>query len=343
MPSTLMIASLYRTWRQQARALAAVWRCPQLYEAHARLARRHMDVWPASGSRCAVWERRARKRVRQLMQANAGFPPAVRRAIDEAYGRRGPFRHVLLGALRAPRVTPHKAELRYPPELRVPTVSPALRALLVSQHAHRGSAPRAASLACPPKLHVAIETVERIPGRRVGRRRVVRAHRQWLATQLKRLRAPLCVRVEADEAREDMRAWNDYYAQLYTQLETLARSTPPMRELPRYVAAARAAAVQAQPRQVLRRCVSLGERGRRRMWAAVLASAPVLTLRARDMPAPSARARSAMDAAVEGLGAAARCAVRVAVSPWALYGGKGPRLCRAWATPAEAAYLRHVP
>ena len=237
-----MIASLYRTWRQQARALAAVWRCPQLYEAHARLARRHMDVWPASDSRCAVWERRARKRVRQLMQANAGFPPAVRRAIDEAYGRRGPFRHVLLGALRAPRVTPHKAELRYPPELRVPTVSPALRALLVSQHAHRGSAPRAASLACPPKLHVAIETVERIPGRRVGRRRVVRAHRQWLATQLKRLRAPLCVRVEADEASEDCRAWNDYYAQLYTQLETLARSTPPRRELPRYVAAARAAA-----------------------------------------------------------------------------------------------------
>ena len=41
-----MIASLYRTWRQQARALAAVWRCPQLYEAHARLARRHMDAWP---------------------------------------------------------------------------------------------------------------------------------------------------------------------------------------------------------------------------------------------------------------------------------------------------------
>ena len=135
---------------------------------------------------------------------------------------------------------------------------------------------------------------------------MVRAHRQWLATQLKRLRAPLCVRVEADEASEDVRAWNDYYAQLYTQLETLARSTPPRRELPPYVAAAHAAAVQAQPRQVLRRCVSLGERGRRRMWAAVLASAPVLTLRARDMPAPSARARSAMDAAVEGLGAAAR-------------------------------------
>mgnify|MGYP006945649311 FL=1 len=112
-----MIASLYRTWRQQARALAAVWRCPQLYEAHARLARRHMDAWPASGSRCAVWERRAHKRVRQLMQANAGFPPAVRRAIDEAYGRRGPFRHVLLGALGAQRVTPHEAELRYPPAL----------------------------------------------------------------------------------------------------------------------------------------------------------------------------------------------------------------------------------
>ena len=42
-----------------------------------------------------------------------------------------------------------------------------------------------------------------------------------------------------------------------------------------------------------------------------------------------------MDAAVEGLGAAARCAVRVAFSPWALYGGKGPRLCRAWATLAR--------
>ena len=318
-----MIASIYRAWRQQARALAEVWRCPQLYEAHARLARRHMDRWPTSSRRRAVWERRAHKRIRQLMQANAGFPPAVRRAIDEAYGRRGPFRYVLLGALSAVRATPDGAELRYPPELRLPSVSPALRALLLSQHAHRGSPPRAASLACPPKLHVAIDTVERVPGRRVGRRRVVRAHRQWLAAQLQRLRAPLCVRLEADDATEDVRAWNDYYAQLYTQLETLAR--------------------RAQPPQVLRRCVPFRERGRRRMWAAVLASAPVLTLRARDMPAPSARARSAIDAAAEGLGAAAPCAVRVAVSPWALYGGKGPRRRRAWATPAEAAYLHHVP
>ena len=58
--------------------------------------------------------------------------------------------------------------------------------------------------------------------------------------------------------------------------------------------------------------------------------------------APSVAA-SAIDAAAEGLGAAAPCAVRVAVSPWALYGGKGPRRRRAWATPAEAAYLHHVP
>ena len=49
-----MIASIYRAWRQQARALAEVWRCPQLYEAHARLARRHMDRWPTSSRRRAA-------------------------------------------------------------------------------------------------------------------------------------------------------------------------------------------------------------------------------------------------------------------------------------------------
>lgn len=339
---TLMIASIYRTWRQQARALAQMWRCPQLYEAHASLARRHMDRRPTTSRPRAVWERRAHKRIRQLMQANAGFPPAVRRAMDQAYGRRGPFRHLLLGALCAPHPTPREADLRYPPKLRLPSVSPALRALLLSHHAHRVSPPRAAALACPPKLHVAIDTVERIPGRRVGRRRVVRAHRQWLAAQLKRLRAPLCVRIETDEAREDVRAWNEHYAKLYTQLETLARGVPPRPVAP-YVAAAHAAAVHAQPPQVLRRCLQFRERARRRMWAAVLTNAPVLTLHAQDMPTLSTCTQSAIHAAAEGLRAAAPCAVRVAVSPLALYGGKGPRRSRSWATSAEAAYLHHVP
>ena len=107
-PRLRTLPALYRAWRQQARWLAYQWRDPYLYEAHSYLARRAVDqlrldtLSPHTARRRAQCERR----IDQLAWANAGWPTAVRRALEQAYARRGPLWHQHLQPLAPPHPSP---------------------------------------------------------------------------------------------------------------------------------------------------------------------------------------------------------------------------------------------
>lgn len=373
------VRDLYRAWLQHARAFAWTWRNPFLYDAHAYLARRHISrVRKREMTRRTLAQ--TRQHVKYMAQASAGYPPAVMRALEQAYGRRGRLRHVLLAPVLPPHPTPCDGEdARYPPRLRLPRISRVLRALLLSRHTQRGSPPRESALKCPPKLAIAFESVERIPGRTVGRRRIANAHWRWLTKQMHRMRAPLCVYLAPTTpsmergVKERIRAWNKKYAALYTQLETLAKPEHPTvprhtgrkptrtrtqskaRPDPAWLGSSREKALMWLRTPILRQCIDYtnNERARRRRWSAILAQSPVLALHAREsdmteleaLVPHTGRAEKTTRTAAQGIAALTHAhmfesaQLSVTLSPFALYGGKGPRTVRAHATPAEFDWL----
>ena len=84
---------------------------------------------------------------------------------------------------------------RYPRRLRTPEPPPTLEALLYAKEAQRSSPPRPGTLECPPKLAQAIDSVSRVPGKRLSRRREANARWRWLSEHMRKLRLPLGVTV----------------------------------------------------------------------------------------------------------------------------------------------------
>ena len=390
--------AVYRTWLQQARLLAHTWGDPHLYEAHAFFARRHMKrLLRHTMHESRRWDT-AHQRIRQLMQANVGWPHGVVRALEQAYGRRGRFRHELLSTVKSPQPSPPYMHdnARYPRRLRKPFISQTLSALLFSYVSHRGSAPREGAMKCPPTLATALESINKIPGRKMSRRRIANLHWRWLTMQLERVRAPLCARVVPattgamePSIRARMDQWTAQHAGLFHELEIKAkpsqttvprraqrqirkqeqpvlapcetRAHPPASEkalvttgcVPRYVAAAQHAALSAIPRRLRRKRVDYlqNSRARRRMWAWILANAPIITLHAREQDShlfsEAKSRRTSWDMMRQGLAILSKSVetmkpsphVRISLSPYALYSGKGPRHIRAHATLDECLWM----
>ena len=112
----LNLVQVYRAALQQARLLAHVWEDPHLYTAHRYLVRVSAETLlekrpfsrlrPTSGPKSVTFRSlpidtqrrwaRCIKQVRNLANANAGWPHAVTRALDQAYARRGKLRHELM-------------------------------------------------------------------------------------------------------------------------------------------------------------------------------------------------------------------------------------------------------
>ncbi|KAK0567102.1 hypothetical protein OC861_002876 [Tilletia horrida] len=166
---------------------------------------------------------RARKKLKQLAAANVGWPHAVERALDQAYGRTGPIRWNLLrpflpkhdvqtGRLKASKKTGKptaepKAPL--PRRQQSPTISPSLRSLLLSGTAHKGSNPNQSHLELPPKLVLALkkksglypsenEAVAMLQGAErnlqavgITRRREANARWRWLTSHITKLQPPI--------------------------------------------------------------------------------------------------------------------------------------------------------
>lgn len=134
----LTLVHVYRAALQQARLLAHVWEDPHLYTAHRYLVRVSAETLletrpfsrlrPTSRPKTVAFRSlsidtqrrwaRCIKQVRNLANANAGWPHAVTRALDQAYARRGKLRHELM-------------QVRYRPYERscLPPVAPAAASL----------------------------------------------------------------------------------------------------------------------------------------------------------------------------------------------------------------------
>ena len=334
------LPALYRAWRQQARWLAYQWRDPYLYEAHSYLARRAVDQLrfdtrsPHTARRHAQCERR----IDQLAWANAGWPTAVRRALEQAYARRGPLWHQHLQPMAPPHPSPPVGDnARYPKRLRLPVISPVLRAWLLDPAAYRGQqAPRPSALACPPKLAIARESAAKIPGHTVSRRRTANAHWRWLQAQWAKLHAPIGVALvpPSPSVERGLRAqimeWNQHASRLFLQAEAHAKSrgaTKPRRarksrraeadapsaSAPAYLASAQAhvahlvrtrgaqyqRSVREKPIDYMHRT-----RARRREWQRLLAQAPLLEWKGKEPDLQTvigARPASALAAVAQGL------------------------------------------
>lgn len=232
---------LYRTWLRQARLFSHRWSDNYFYVVHSYLARTAMESLrvkiPVQGSASdkhvphIVKRRWARavSQVQQMAWANAGWPHAVYRALEKAYGRRGRVRHELLRELLPRHPSPTATESRSVIRQRLPEISTVLRTFLLSSHSLRGSVVRSNHIDCPPKLVTAYEQAKEI-GKRVARRRVANAHWRWLTVQLNKLRPPLAVQLNfpPGPVERDVRAhsnrWNEKHASLISGLEQRARN-----------------------------------------------------------------------------------------------------------------------
>ena len=221
----LPLPRLYRAWREQARLLAYEWRDPHMYAAHTALARTSIEfvrdaqrsgasTSDDANARRTSAERRHRQscaRIRQLANANLGWPHAVARALEQAYARRGKprrallnVRHPLTQLLAPPHPSPAVGEeAQYMPRQRLPYLPPVLRALLLSTHAQRGAPAKESTLQCPPKLRIAYDSAARIPGKTVPRRRVANAHWRYVTEHMSRLWLPLGVQVGTQDIGMD--------------------------------------------------------------------------------------------------------------------------------------------
>jgi len=116
---------------------------------------------------------------------------------------------------------------RYPRRLRTPEPPPTLEALLYAKEAQRSSPPRPGTLECPPKLAQAIDSISRVPGKRLSRRREANARWRWLSEHMSKLRLPLGVTVAPMGTKqlsgaED--AWNALRTSSIGGLESRAQS-----------------------------------------------------------------------------------------------------------------------
>ncbi|KAL4400345.1 hypothetical protein ACI68E_003262 [Malassezia pachydermatis] len=229
-------ARVYRQWREQARLLGWRWCDPYLYQAHAFLARRTVEAWRDAmvAQRHAIAARKAQQaemRCRQLQWANAGWTHAISRALDQAYARRGALRHSILRALAPPHPSPSVGEnARYPRRLRLPHLSSLVQTMILSKDAQRGDAPKPSALACPPKLALAYESVQKIPGHTLSRRRRANAHWRWFSMQWQRVRAPLGLHIVRANDAEDTPGFaprEQPYSALYAHVESRAASPGP--------------------------------------------------------------------------------------------------------------------
>lgn len=324
--------ALYRRWRAQARWLAHAWHEPYLYTAHSQLARVAIESLRAAertGRHVEIRRRRCEREYRRLVWANIGWPMAVARALSVAYGRQGRLRHTLLGALAPPHPSPPVGDdAKYPKRLRLPHISPLLRALLLASSAYAGlAAPRASHLACPPKIQLARDSIARIPGRQLSRRRIANAHWRWLTAQIHKVRPPLGLRVHGATAPGQQDAW----MALYTSVEQHAASPGPSvprrvrhaSSKPRVMSPRRTSAFlrgamrdahdmaqahstmywhQARVRHGQRAGTPRQPRGRyaRRQWARLLQQSPLMTVPAAEA-AGAARADKPLARIADGL------------------------------------------
>ena len=171
---------LYREWRKQARLLAYIWDDAQVYASHAFLARAAVRK-PGNARSCIAG-------IRALAHANAGWPHAVDRALEQAYGRRGRLRHALLRYLLPTNTSDEPRSLR---RMRAPQLTPLMHALLYSPAGRRDSPPPVGTHLRPPKLARAEAIVRDVPGKTVARRRVANAQWRWLADHTRRINPPL--------------------------------------------------------------------------------------------------------------------------------------------------------
>ncbi|WFD32523.1 heme o synthase [Malassezia sp. CBS 17886] len=251
------VRGLYRAWLKQARLFAAQWSDAYLYATHAHLAHITVttlcDAWrhaaPSDAPVLAESElagdvqyqwRRCVRRLTQLAQANAGWPHAVHRALEQSYARRGKARHDILRDVLPPHPSPAVGDdARYPKRLRLPHIPPLLHTVLLSDASYRSGAPRPDTFVTPPKLALARDSARRLPGKRVGRRRVANAHWRWVTSHIHRLRAPMGVSVRAPaDAPEHLHAfardWSERTSRVLRRAEDAAR--PHAASVPRRVA-----------------------------------------------------------------------------------------------------------
>ncbi|CAD6893649.1 unnamed protein product [Tilletia laevis] len=161
--------------------------------------------------------------LKQIAAANVGWPHAVRRALDHAYGRSGPLRWELLKGF-LPRHNPNTDRLKASPKsqkrptefkpelprrLQSPMVSRSLRLLVLSAASHSASPPAVSQFELPPKLAIAMqkkaglypsqnEAVAALDGiernlQAIGitRNREANARWRWLTSHIRKLNAPL--------------------------------------------------------------------------------------------------------------------------------------------------------
>ncbi|PWN49541.1 hypothetical protein IE53DRAFT_388229 [Violaceomyces palustris] len=266
------IRPLYRSILHQARLLSHTWKDRTILDSHTYLARKwleqaslatdeviHLEVvgkgkekmkedpryFPPALSSMEIRARkrfdRAKDHLRHLADANMGWPHAVRRALEAAYGRRGRLRREILNIIKpTPSRSTEEVEIAKVSD-RKREVHPLLRALILSSHSNRGSAPKPAHFDWPPEsiLPPRDDANLKAMGKVMSRRREMNAKAKWLAAQMRKVIVPIEVRKrqgdrtkEGEMGKEERRDAGAPWCWL-EKLENQAKSPGPGAFLPR--------------------------------------------------------------------------------------------------------------